>query len=69
MKKPFILFLSILLSSDFFAQVDHTLADTLALDEIVVTASRRREKITEAPATIQVLTTRELNRFAGSNPL
>ena len=69
MKKPFILFLSILLSSDFFAQVDHTLTDTLALDEIVVTASRHREKITEAPASVQVLTTRELSRFAGSNPL
>lgn len=69
MKKPFLLFLPILFSSDFFAQVDHTLTDTLALDEIVVTASRHREKITEAPASIQVLGTRELSRFAGSNPL
>jgi iron complex outermembrane receptor protein len=68
-KKPFILILTIFLSSDFFAQVDQTLTDTLALDEIVVTASRRREKITEAPATVQMLTTRDLSRFAGSNPL
>jgi iron complex outermembrane receptor protein len=69
-KKPFILSLLIFLgSSDFFAQVDQTLTDTLALDEIVVTASRRREKITEAPATVQMLTTRDLSRFAGSNPL
>jgi outer membrane receptor protein involved in Fe transport len=69
-KKLFILFvLTLLGSSDFFAQVDQTLSDTLALDEIVVTASRHREKITEAPATVQVLTTRELSRFAGSNPL
>jgi len=68
--KLFILFvLTLLVSSDFFAQVDTTLTDTLALDEIVVTASRRREKITEAPATIQVLTARDLKRFAGSNPL
>ncbi|HXR82230.1 MAG TPA: hypothetical protein VN763_14985, partial [Saprospiraceae bacterium] len=66
MKKPLLLFLPILLSSDFFAQVDHTLTDTLALDEIVIIASRRPEKITEAPATVQVLTTRELSRFAGS---
>jgi len=70
MKKPLLLFLLILLgSSDFFAQVDHTLTDTLALDEIVIIASRRPEKITEAPATVQVLTTQELSRFAGSNPL
>ena len=70
MNKPFILFLPILLgSSEFFAQVDHTLTDTIALDEIVVIASRRPEKITDAPASVQVLTTRELSRFAGSNPL
>jgi len=70
LKKPFILLLPILLgSSDFFAQVNHTLTDTLTLDEIVVIASRRPEKITDAPATVQVLTTRELSRFAGSNPL
>src|SRR6187402_834765 len=69
MKKQLLLFLPILLSSDFFAQVNHTLTDTLALDEIVVTASRRPEKITDAPATVQMLTTRELSRFAGSNPL
>jgi len=69
-KKLFVLFvLTLLVSSDFFAQVDHPLTDTLALDEIVVTASRRREKITEAPATVQMLTTRDLSRFAGSNPL
>ena len=70
MKKSFILFgLTFLGASDFFAQVDQTLSDTLALDEIVITASRHHEKITEAPATIQVLTTRELSRYAGSNPL
>ena len=70
MKKLFILFvLTFLGSSDFFAQVDQTLTDTLALDEIVVTASRRREKITEAPATVQMLTSRDFSRFAGSNPL
>lgn len=35
--------------------------------EVVITASRRPEKITNAPASIQVLTTRDFDRFAGSN--
>lgn len=36
-------------------------------DEIVVSASRRTEKITDAPASIQVIGQQELNQFAGSN--
>ena len=36
-------------------------------DSIVVSASRRPEKITDAPASIQVIGQRELNQFSGSN--
>ena len=44
----------------------------LSVDErvgnaIVVSASKRREKITNAPASIQVISAKELNEFAGSN--
>lgn len=36
-------------------------------NEVVVSASRRPEKISKAPATIQVIGTKDINRFAGSN--
>jgi outer membrane receptor for ferrienterochelin and colicins len=36
-------------------------------DELVISASRRPEKITNAPASIQVIGTKELSQFAGSN--
>lgn len=36
-------------------------------DSVVVSASRRTEKITDAPASIQVIGQKDLNRFAGSN--
>ena len=38
-----------------------------SLSEVVVTTLLRPEKITRAPASIQVITTNDLNRFAGSN--
>ncbi len=41
-------------------------ADTL--EQVVVTALLRKEKITRAPASVQVLTNQDLDRFAGSNP-
>ena len=40
-------------------------ADTLS--EVVITSLLRPEKITRAPASIQVLTTTDIDRFAGSN--
>lgn len=36
-------------------------------DSVVVSASRRAEKITDAPASIQVIGQKELNQFSGSN--
>lgn len=36
-------------------------------DDVVVSASRRPEKITEAPASIQVIGKKELDQFSGSN--
>jgi outer membrane receptor protein involved in Fe transport len=36
-------------------------------DEVVISASKRREKITNAPASIQVIGTKDLNQFPGSN--
>lgn len=41
--------------------------DTKAGYEIVVSASRRPEKITQAPASIQVINVKDLAQFAGSN--
>jgi iron complex outermembrane receptor protein len=38
------------------------------LSEVVVSALLRKEKITRAPAFVQVLTTRDFDLFAGSNP-
>jgi iron complex outermembrane receptor protein len=35
---------------------------------VVISASRRREKITNAPASIQVIGIKDFNQFAGSNP-
>ena len=36
-------------------------------DEIVISATKRPEKITDAPASIQVIGQKELNQFSGSN--
>ncbi|MFN2440702.1 MAG: beta-sandwich domain-containing protein, partial [Chitinophagaceae bacterium] len=36
-------------------------------DEVVVSASKRHEKITDAPASIQVIGEKELTQFSGSN--
>lgn len=36
-------------------------------NEVVISASKRPEKITNAPASIQVITTKDLEQFAGSN--
>jgi outer membrane receptor for ferrienterochelin and colicins len=59
--------------------VDITAGGTIALDfsleesglmadDVVVTASRRPEKLTEAPATISVISARDLEMTAGFNP-
>jgi iron complex outermembrane receptor protein len=45
-----------------------TLSERLG-DQVVVSASRRREKITNAPASIQVIGTKDFRQFAGSNVL
>lgn len=47
------------------SEQEEILTDTLS--EVVITSLLRPEKITRAPASIQVLTTNDLNRFAGSN--
>jgi iron complex outermembrane receptor protein len=41
----------------------------LFLDEIIVSASRKREKIQEAPAAVSVLSGKQLEAFAVSNPV
>src|SRR6186713_1051436 len=43
------------------------LLDTKPGSEIVISASKRPEKITNAPASIQVIGVKDLNQFAGSN--
>ena len=49
-------------SLDFALEVSNVLGD-----EIVVSASRRPEKLTEAPASISVITTKDLDQLAGFN--
>lgn len=49
--------------------VDFTLEESgLTTEDVVVTASRRPEKLTEAPATISVISARDLDMSAGFNP-
>ena len=36
-------------------------------DDIVVSASKRPEKITDAPASIQAVTRKDIEQFSGSN--
>lgn len=68
MKNLFSLVLLPLFSSPgLLAQIDQVLSDTI--DEIVISATRMPEKITRAPASVQVLDSRDLDRFAGSNIL
>ena len=50
------------------AQDDNEEMAVDTLSEVVVSGLLRKEKITRAPAFIQVLTTRDLDLFAGSNP-
>lgn len=50
------------------ANADVGLVPTMQVTEsVVVSASRRTEKITDAPASIQVIGHKELSQFAGSN--
>lgn len=50
-------------------EIEVALSKTNILGEqIVVTASRRKEKLTEAPATIDVLTSKDIENFAAFGP-
>jgi len=49
--------------------LDFSLAPSASImDEVVISANRRPQKITEAPATVNVITAREIENFAGPNP-
>ncbi len=48
------------------APVNVTLSEGLITDEIVISASRRKEKVQEAPASISVITARKLQSTANS---
>src|SRR5258705_13056801 len=55
-------------TNDSNARIDVALpTDERIGNAIVVSASKRPEKITNAPASIQVIGAKELNEFAGSN--
>lgn len=55
--------------TDATTNVDVTLSTSSRVsDEVVVTASRRPEKITRAPASISVINARDLEQVAGHNP-
>jgi outer membrane receptor for ferrienterochelin and colicins len=58
---------SLLLIQSVSAQNTEEVIPTDTLAQVVITSLLRPEKITRAPASIQVLTTHDLNRFAGSN--
>ena len=70
MKISAVIFLTFcLFTQTLFAQTENTFqekTDTLA-EIVIVTSLFRPEKITRAPASIQVLTSNEIERFAGSN--
>jgi len=70
MKIPTILFLStVLFLQHISAQNENQekKIPTDTLSEVVITTLLRPEKITRAPTSIQILTTEDFNRFAGSN--
>jgi iron complex outermembrane receptor protein len=56
------------LEADEQRTVDLTLAPGLALDPVVVTASRRPEKVTDAPASVSVLDAREIESDVTVSP-
>ena len=62
----------VFLAPFFFVQAvqaqDDEVVPTDTLEQVVVTALLRKEKITRAPVSIQVLTNQDLELFAGSNP-
>ena len=60
--------LSVTVTEDILSVRDIALTpDYKTGDDVVVSASRRPEKITEAPASIQVIGKKELEQFTGSN--
>lgn len=61
------LLITFLLIHPVSAQNEEETIPTDTLAEVVITSLLRPEKITRAPASIQVITTNDLNRFAGSN--
>lgn len=61
------LLITFLLIHPVSAQNEKETIPTDTLAEVVITSLLRPEKITRAPASIQVITTNDLNRFAGSN--
>lgn len=70
MKIPAVFFLASFfifyhISAQNKVETEEMLTDTLA--EVVVTSLARPQKITRAPASIQVLTTEDIGLFAGSN--
>ena len=48
------------------AELDFTLEEGFELNEIVVSGSRKRERITESPATIETIYAREIMEYAGN---
>ncbi|MFG6686638.1 TonB-dependent receptor plug domain-containing protein [Mariniflexile sp. HNIBRBA6329] len=60
-----VFFLTQIISAQNESQDKIILTDTLS--EVVITTLLRPEKITRAPASIQVLTAKDFDRFAGSN--
>ena len=64
---PFLVFFFLSLNLSAQNNDTHKEIITDTLSEVVITTLMRPEKITRAPASVQVLTTKDINRFAGSN--
>ena len=51
------------------APIEVALAEGILADEVVVSASRKREKVQEAPASVSIISARELSVSANTNPV
>ncbi|MDM1554909.1 MULTISPECIES: TonB-dependent siderophore receptor [Chryseobacterium] len=66
MKKYFFL-LTMMNTAAYYAQTDSTSTKTRDIEGITVTASRRAQKITEVPATVNIINAKDIQEFTSFN--
>ena len=57
---------SVIVAANETTTLDFSLSIGTKLDEVVVSGSRRREKLTESPATIETIFARQIEEYAGN---